>query len=214
MTARLICTAVTKSGRPCKAQASRWPRDVDGDPQLCGRHLPVDLRQIRDAGFAELERRHIARLDARIPECWSWPEHLVWDDVAAFCGGPVDDLRSRLDQGEEAARYIAFAAWHNERCAVCGFRDPRLVRDHDHDTAQIRGLLCRRCNGSEPHDSGLFRKYRDRPPAEILGIHLRYYTARHGWAEPRILIQRRLDNHPAYALAAKLGERLQQSDGE
>ncbi|MFE7879739.1 endonuclease domain-containing protein [Streptomyces sp. NPDC057398] len=124
-------------------------------------------------------------------------------DVAAFCGGPVDHPRRRFDQREEAARYISFAAWHNERCAVCAFRDPRLVRDHDHDRACIPGLLCSSCNGSEPHDRGLFRKYRDRPPAKIPGIHLRCYTARHGWAEPRILVPRRLDNHPAYAYGCK-----------
>lgn len=33
----------------------------------------------------------------------------------------------------------------------------------------------------------------------------------HGWARPRIIDPNRLDNHPAYALAAKLGERLYQS---
>lgn len=214
MTAKPICTAATVSGRPCKAQATRWPRGVDGDPQLCGRHLPVHLREIRDAAFEELRERHIARLAARTPACWSWPQQLVWDDIAVFCGGPVEDLRRRVSEGDEDAQYLAFAAWHNDRCAVCGGTDPRMVRDHDHETALIRGLLCRSCNGLEPHDNGLFRKYRERPPAQILGIQMRYWTARYGWAEPRELIQRRLDNHPAYQLAAKLGERLQPEPAE
>lgn len=209
MTVTRICTATTASGRPCKAQAGRWPRGVDGDPQLCGRHLPVELRETRDAGFVELERRHVEFLAARSPECWSWPQSFAWDDIAAYYGGPADDLKRQFEAGEEQAVYIAFAAWHNDRCAVCGFRDPRMIRDHDHDTGLVRGLLCRSCNGQEPHDDGLFGKYRDRPPTTILGIQLRYYDARHGWREPRALIQRRLDNHSAYALAAKLGERLQ-----
>jgi len=189
----LKCRATTKTGRPCKGDAGRWPRGVGGDPQLCGRHLPVNLREIRDEGFAEQERRHIERLATRNPACWSWDTAISEEH---------DDDRS------------AFRAWHAGRCAVCGYRDVRLVDDHDHDTGLIRGLLCRSCNGREAHDDGLFRKYRDRPPAQILGIHLRYWDPFHGWAQPRAIGRRQLDNHPAYQLAAKLGERLQQDAPE
>ena len=185
------CTATTKAGRPYKADASRWPRDVDGDPQLCGHHLPVALREIRDTGFAEEERRRMDRLDARTPACWTW-------EPAVF--GKREDDRDVL------------RAWHAGRCAVCGFPDNRLVVDHDHDTGLVRGLLCRSCNGLEPHDNGLFRKYREKSPAHILGIQLRYWDPFHGWAQPRAVDPNRLDNHPAYALAAKLGEQLQQND--
>lgn len=189
------CSATTKTGRPCKADASRWPRGIGGDPQLCGRHLPVELREIRDAGFAEQERRHAKRLDARVPACWSWGA------AAPEAEGDDQDLRR------------AFQEWHAGRCAACGFPEARLIVDHDHDTAMIRGLLCRSCNGREPHDDGLFRRYRERPPARILGIHLRYWDPRHGWAEPRAIAPAQLDNHPAYALAARLGERFQKEEG-
>jgi hypothetical protein len=144
---------------------------------------------MRDAGFAALERRHIERLAARDPVCCSW-------DAA-------------IPQGHDGDR-STLRAWHAGLCAVCGYRDDRLVEDHDHDTGLIRGLLCRSCNGREPHDDGLFRKYRERPPAQILGIRLRYWDPFHGWAQPRAIDHNRLDNHPAYALAARLGERLQE----
>ena len=207
------CTATTTSGRPCRGRASDWPRGVDGDPQLCGTHLPVALREIRDAGFAELERRRIARLDAREPECWSWDPEIPLGRIADEYDWGADDFTPRFQERDEQALRIAFAAWHGHRCAVCGFHELRLVEDHDHDTGLIRGLLCRSCNGREPHDNGLFQKYRERPPALILGIHLRYYDPWHGWAQPRAIDPNRLDNHPAYALAARLGERLQQNDG-
>lgn len=203
------CTATTVVGRPCKAQASQWPQGVGGDPQSCGRHLPVELREVRDAGFAELERRRTERLDAREPECWSWAPEIPLDRITGEYGWDPDRFTPRFQTGDEQALRIALAAWHGRRCAVCGFRDPRLIDDHDHDTGLIRGLLCRSCNGREPHDDGLFGKYRERPPARILGIHLRYWDHFHGWAQPRTIDPNRLDNHPAYALAAKLGERLQ-----
>jgi hypothetical protein len=190
VTAEPVCTATTVSGRPCKAQASRWPRDVDGNPQLCGRHLPVPLREIRDAGFTELERRRVERLDARTPDCWSWP---------------VVELN---DRGDEWALLMMFRDWHFGRCAVCSYRAPRLVEDHDHDSGLVRGLLCPSCNGLEPYDDGLFGKYRERSPAQILGVRLRYSNPFHGWAQPRDTIPRQLDNHPAYRLAAKLAARL------
>lgn len=33
----------------------------------------------------------------------------------------------------------------NKRCAVCE-KEEFLVIDHDHETGEVRGLLCRGCN--------------------------------------------------------------------
>jgi recombination endonuclease VII len=33
-----------------------------------------------------------------------------------------------------------------ERCAMCHQRKEYLLVDHDHDTGEIRGLICRSCN--------------------------------------------------------------------
>lgn len=208
------CTGTTVSGRPCKGRVSRWPRGVDGDPQLCGRHLSRELAEKRDAGFVELERRRIERLDARDPACWAWDPAIPLDRVADEFGWDADDFTSRFHSRDEQALRIALAAWHGRQCAVCGFHDLRLIEDHDHDTGLIRGLLCRSCNGKEPHDNGLFGKYRERPPARILGIQMRYWDPIHGYAQPRDATPCQLDNHPAYSLAAKLGERLQRAEDE
>lgn len=205
------CIATAKSGRPCQALAIRWPYGIDGNPHLCAKHAPTRLREMRDTLFAEEERRRVERLDARDPGCWLWGASLNWDDIAVYYGGPTGDLLRRFEEREEGALRIVFAAWHNNRCAVCGFPDGRLVMDHDHDTGLIRGLLCRSCNGCEPHNGGLFDKYRQKHPAQILGIELRYFDPFNGWAQPNRR-RRQLDGHPAYALAAKLGARLEQGD--
>lgn len=208
------CTATARSGRPCRAPAIRWPYGADGNPVLCAKHAPEHVRQTRDALFAEENRRDEERLTAIDPGCWSWPTALDWTQVADYYGGPVEALRQRFNEGERSALRIAFAAWHDNRCAVCGFREKQLVTDHDHDTGLMRGLLCPSCNGSEPHNNGPFQKYRERPPAQIIGIHLRYWDPFNGWAQPRAIEPHRLDNHPAYGLAARLAARLEGDRGD
>lgn len=207
------CTATTKSGRPCRALPINWPYGLDGNPHLCAKHAPRHLRELRDTVFAEQRRRQVARLDARDPECWSWHPEIPLDYLADEYGWSAEHFTPLFQEGDEQALRLAFDAWHRRRCAVCGSRALHLVDDHDHDSGLIRGLLCRSCNGREPHDNGLFRKYRERPPAQILGIRLRYWDPFNGWAKPRVIDPNRLDNHPAYALAAKLAGRLQAGGG-
>lgn len=66
-------------------------------------------------------------------------------------------------------------------CAICrGFRRYQLAVDHDHKTGQVRGLLCKLCNGrlltSVRDDVEALRRavaYLEAPPAvEVLGVHL------------------------------------------
>lgn len=47
--------------------------------------------------------------------------------------------------GIEREAYEAMLADQGGVCAICG-RDEKLVIDHDHETGEIRGLLCHRCN--------------------------------------------------------------------
>ncbi|MEU7972177.1 endonuclease domain-containing protein [Micromonospora sp. NPDC049089] len=116
------------------------------------------------------------------PACHDWP---VTDEdrtaVAQLPALPDDELA--------AARHVhdLIYRWQRGRCAVCGGgRSGELVLDHDHVTALVRGWLCRGCNVSEAHsDGGNFAKYRDRPPAVMLGVTARYVDPWYGLAEPR-----------------------------
>ncbi|MGO4599989.1 endonuclease domain-containing protein [Terrabacter sp. 2RAF25] len=78
------------------------------------------------------------------------------------------------------------SAWQRGRCAICGERD-RLVKDHDHDTAKVRGLLCSGCNTFEPFSSHpAIEAYRQGcNPAALIGHDEVYYSSVTGWAKPR-----------------------------
>lgn len=58
------------------------------------------------------------------------------------------DLRAEKVYGLTPAQFVALWAAQGRRCAICGrsvkIRRPQI--DHDHDTGEVRGLLCRRCN--------------------------------------------------------------------
>lgn len=59
------------------------------------------------------------------------------------------DARYRRRYGITLADYERMARAQRWRCAICGqlpARGSRLVPDHDHDTGQVRGLLCSQCN--------------------------------------------------------------------
>lgn len=93
------------------------------------------------------------------PACWSWP-------------------LPPLPQPNTAA---ALRRWHQGRCAVCG-RHARLQEDHDHAAPgrDVRGWLCRPCNLTEGHSSPTaIARYRNRPPALILGLLLAYDRREH-----------------------------------
>lgn len=71
-------------------------------------------------------------------------------------------------------------AWQRGRCAMCqvsdSFFDANLVKDHDHGTGKVRGLLCRGCNSAEPHsDSPAFVAWRaGLTPATAIGYDKAY----------------------------------------
>ncbi|MEV6527690.1 endonuclease domain-containing protein [Longispora sp. NPDC051575] len=70
-----------------------------------------------------------------------------------------------------AAAVTALRAWQGGRCAICGQHEAVLVRDHDHESGLLRGLLCGGCNSAEGSQHGHHNAlYRLLPPAVLLGL--------------------------------------------
>jgi hypothetical protein len=109
------------------------------------------------------------------PECWKWP---VPD---------LSHLHGKEPLAVEKKAEKTLKKWQAGRCAMCGNIES-LLTDHDHKTGLIRGLLCRSCNITEGVQHGAdmpLERYRNRSPAMILGITVRYFDHFHGrYAEP------------------------------
>jgi Recombination endonuclease VII len=111
------------------------------------------------------------------PACWSWAPYDL-----SHLPDPEALIRSGLKRYEDDAHRL-WTDWHEGRCAVCGaIHGERLFRDHDHTTGLVRGLLCPSCNARESHRSPfpVYLKYRERHPAGILGIRVRYRSTMRG----------------------------------
>jgi Recombination endonuclease VII len=113
------------------------------------------------------------------PACWYWPEPAA---------DAMERMRERWEQEapgvsvgmtEEEWRWYLMAEWQGNRCAICGvlaIGRMRLVTDHDHKTALIRGLLCIGCNVREGYGGGdVYDMYRQRNPASICKARIIYY---------------------------------------
>lgn len=104
--------------------------------------------------YFKLEDAHWA---LETPACWRWP------------------LPSTTETDDPEGGLGAMSAWQAGRCAICGYAERTMVQDHDHETALIRGWLCRSCNVTEGRgDGGRFVRYRLINPATIFGVEERY----------------------------------------
>jgi hypothetical protein len=141
-------------------------------------HLEPAERTALDDARAEYERMCQSADGLSEPACWSWPLPPGLSDLGAPDGLSGRELQRYEDRAEDLLR-----GWQDGRCAVCGRQTE--VTDHDHVTGLIRGRLCRPCNAAEGKGYGeVFAKYRERNPATILGIRVRYYSPFSGYAKP------------------------------
>ena len=63
----------------------------------------------------------------------------------------VRDIQYRYSYGISLKEYEEMSKKQEEKCAICNIhskytRHSKLVVDHDHDTGEVRSLLCDKCN--------------------------------------------------------------------
>lgn len=57
----------------------------------------------------------------------------------------IEEARLQYRYGITPAEKAEIIAAQDGRCAICG-DEKKLVIDHNHETGQVRGMLCLRCN--------------------------------------------------------------------
>lgn len=79
--------------------------------------------------------------------------------------------------GLAPGEYAALLATQGGKCAICGRasgKTRRLAVDHDHETGEVRGLLCKPCNRTVlGHGGDVLRKavaYLNDPPARRMRL--------------------------------------------
>jgi hypothetical protein len=69
----------------------------------------------------------------------------------------------------------ALCDWQENRCAMCGFEDYKIVKDHCHESGLIRGLLCTGCNLEESRRNDIrWQIYRKFPPTKLVNVKVFY----------------------------------------
>lgn len=172
------CLRPTKTGSPCR-RAPVLPGTG------CLAHLADAEREQWEMRKARAEimfaRVSAAESQRTEPACWAWP---VPTDLAERTEATHAAYWHRIDADDRAE--LVISEWQADRCAICERRGG-LVTDHDHVTGLVRGLLCHSCNireGCDRTGSPLLARYRERPPAVMLGVRARYYSPLTGYAEP------------------------------
>ncbi len=74
--------------------------------------------------------------------------------------------------------------WQENRCAMCGFEDDKIVKDHCHESGLIRGLLCTGCNLEESRRNDIrWQIYRKFPPTKLVNVKVFYSEMSSFWSQ-------------------------------
>lgn len=179
------CGQPTKKGHPCTHKQAHGIATCIHHATDEDHWLHLSLRE--QASRVVQEWR-----DGLESECSRWP-------VTDRDRSEVEGLAALVDDEYRHAMhaYDLIWRWQRGRCAICGLGNPKgpydgvhynaagFVIDHDHVTGLMRGWLCTGCNISEgTSGSGQAERYRENPPAVMLGIKVRYWSPIFGWAKP------------------------------
>lgn len=133
----------------------------------------------------------------RVAESWEPPRVAYHDDLDWIWGNMLS--RSRYGVWRKWVwGMLCYAQREHSGCPLCDGLRPKQVIDHDHESGEVRGLLCRVCNqveglmkrGMVPRRMGRvtvedvaalqrrFADYRECPPAHRLPFRVYYWGER------------------------------------
>jgi len=106
----------------------------------------VILRSIREEFFFEGNKMRTCATCGELFDPTSYQQKYC----CKTCKRKVDKRRAKIRHGPTIEAYDWMLKNQNNRCAICGKHQSEMKRqfavDRDHDTGEIRGLLCTRCN--------------------------------------------------------------------
>lgn len=100
-------------------------------------------KQEKDFEFFSVDSRSKTGYQSRCKEC----QQLVKKEMAAY----YRERHLMAKYGITHADYEEMLAQQENKCAICGIEEKycenqRLAVDHNHETGQVRALLCKKCN--------------------------------------------------------------------
>ena len=124
----------------------------------------------KDVSLFSVDSRSKSGYQTRCKDCQSF----VKKEMAAYYRGKHLEYKYNMTNED----YEAMLEKQDHKCAVCGINEvhaenSRRCVDHDHNTGQVRGLLCKKCNQA----IGLLQDNADF--CESAGKYLRL----HGWTK-------------------------------
>lgn len=151
-----ICQRCPAPARPGKVTCAKCSaKDVERATAYRATHLDEVNAYRRDWAIANRERTRDKR-NADAKRCYQRNRERVLARQKGWRQDPAN--RAKKKSRELKSKYgITLAQWtgmfkaQGERCAICRRTEPDgrgWATDHDHDTGEVRGVLCVNCNAA------------------------------------------------------------------